>query len=563
MFRPGEIVAGEYEIVRKIGEGGTSIVYLAMHRGNGKLWALKEIKKSVLSNQNIIFHDLVTREADLLTRLSHPTLPHIEKVLEGEDTWLLVMEFIEGMSLARFVERNHLAEEQAVRWMFQLADALQYLHTQNPPIIYRDMKPDNIMIRPNGDLVLIDFGTAREYKPYKNTGDTWALGTNGYAAPEQYSTTSQTDVRTDVYCLGATMHQVITGEDPMKHPFLFQPIRQFAPEYSPQLEAILMKCTQVSPDSRYQSIAELLADLRAAFPWIGQGRAVTKPVRRRPNYVVPLAIGGATLLLLIIVAAVLLVTLSGSGSRNVRSYQDYLALAKNTEDSMTALNYCKLAVLQQPGQYDAYDTILTVIEADNYLTCDEVDAVEAILDYSAGNMTCEEYFQNSDPEAHVNFCYYMMVGIFYYGEDMSQLHRFANAVMDSEASNWYDYVTAYQEELLVSWAEVSDTDDVNYSVIWGAFMDLWEMDPASNSYYYYEVLLACRAFLYEFLDHYTQYAYIGVTPDEMETALYQVESQVQRIENDEEIELDETDRDILAYIHTALEQAYTILDEAA
>lgn len=168
------------------------------------------------------------------------------------------MDYIEGNSLNRALEEyGAQPQEFVIKWAKQLCDVLGYLHSRQPPIIYRDMKPANIMLKPDGNVTLIDFGTAREFKA-KNLADTTCLGTVGYAAPEQFGGMGQTDARTDIYCLGATLYHLVTGCNPSEPPYEMKPIRQINPGLSGGLERIILKCTQRNPADRYQSAAELM-----------------------------------------------------------------------------------------------------------------------------------------------------------------------------------------------------------------------------------------------------------------------------------------------------------------
>ena len=151
-------------------------------------------------------------------------------------------------------------QEKVIDWARQLCNVLGYLHTQDPPIIHRDIKPSNIMLTPDGEIKLIDFGIAREFKDQKVADTTW-LGTNGYAAPEQFGGKGQTDARTDIYCLGATLYHLVTGCNPSEPPYEKKPIRIINPNLSEGLERIILKCTREDPNERYQSVAELLYDL--------------------------------------------------------------------------------------------------------------------------------------------------------------------------------------------------------------------------------------------------------------------------------------------------------------
>lgn len=257
MLEIGSIVDGKYKILNKIGQGGMSIVYLAMNERANKQWAIKEVRKDGVSNFEVVKQGLIA-ETDMLKNLSHPHLPSIIDVIDGEGTFLIVMDYIEGKSLAS-VLRNQGAQPEAnvIEWSKQLCDVLGYLHTREKPIIYRDMKPANVMLKPNGDVTLIDFGTAREFKS-ANVEDTTCLGTQGYAAPEQFGGMGQTDARTDIYCLGATMYHLVTGHNPAKPPYEMYPIRHWNPSLSSGLEKIILKCTQKNPEDRYQSCAELM-----------------------------------------------------------------------------------------------------------------------------------------------------------------------------------------------------------------------------------------------------------------------------------------------------------------
>lgn len=257
----GTVIDGKYELLKLIGKGGMSRVYLAMDRRLNKQWAVKEITKSGRAKNNEIMVQSLIAEANLMKKLDHPTLPRIVDIIDTGNTIYVIMDYIEGEPLSEELERNGAQpQELVIYWAKQLCEALDYLHTRTPPIIYRDMKPANVMLRPDGTVKLIDFGIAREYKEDK-TADTVSLGTKGYAAPEQFGGKGQTDVRTDVYCLGVTLYHLVTGKNPCEPPYEIYPIRNWNPELSGGLENIIKKCTQLNPDDRYQSCAELLYDL--------------------------------------------------------------------------------------------------------------------------------------------------------------------------------------------------------------------------------------------------------------------------------------------------------------
>jgi len=234
-----------------------SVVYLAMNEKANKQWAVKEVRKDGIKDFEVVKQGLVA-ETDILKKLNHPHLPSIIDVIDTEDSFIIIMDYIQGNSLNKALdEYGAQPQEYVIDWAKQLCDVLGYLHSRTPAIIYRDMKPANIMLKPDGNVTLIDFGTAREFKE-KNLADTTCLGTVGYAAPEQFGGMGQTDARTDIYCLGATLYHLVTGMNPCEPPYEIKPIREINPALSSGLERILLKCTQRDPNDRYQSAAELM-----------------------------------------------------------------------------------------------------------------------------------------------------------------------------------------------------------------------------------------------------------------------------------------------------------------
>lgn len=258
MIEIGTVIDGKYEVLREIGRGGMSVVYLAMDTHLNKQWAVKEIrKKGSGKNDEVVVNSLLA-EANMMKRLDHPSLPRIVDIIDNGVTIYVVMDYIEGESLDKILnEYGAQSEEMVIGWAKQLCDALGYLHSQKPPIIYRDMKPANVMLKPEGNIKIIDFGIAREYKE-QNLADTTVLGTKGYAPPEQYS--GQTDARSDIFALGMTMHHLLTGVDPRSGE-AYAPVRQWNPELSEGIEIIIDRCVEPAAENRYQSCSDLLYDL--------------------------------------------------------------------------------------------------------------------------------------------------------------------------------------------------------------------------------------------------------------------------------------------------------------
>ena len=260
MLDIGTIIDDKYEIIAEVGQGGMSTVYLAMDVRLKKQWAVKVVPKIYKDEHDNEIIQKAMAEAELLKKLDHPAFPRVVDVFDMDDTICIVMDYVEGDSLDKILHKfGAQPQDIVVEWAKQLCEALSYLHSQNPPIIYRDLKPGNIILKSEGFIKVIDFGIAREYKN-KGTKDTKPWGTEGYASPEQVGGTAQTDARSDIYSLGMTMYHLLTGHDPSEPPFQC-PIRYWNPKLSGGLEAIIEKCTRKNPDERYQSAAELLLHL--------------------------------------------------------------------------------------------------------------------------------------------------------------------------------------------------------------------------------------------------------------------------------------------------------------
>lgn len=260
MLEIGSLVDNKYRVLDVVGSGGMSTVYLARNEKANKSWAIKEVLKQGEENLEVKKNSLIA-ETEMLKKLDHPNLPTIVDVIETNDTYLVVMDYIEGNDLGDIVnEFGAQPQEKVVEWGKQICDVLNYLHTRNPVIIYRDLKPANIMLKPDGNVTLIDFGTAREAE-VKDVANTISLGTRGYAAPEQFGDGARADNRTDIYCFGATLYHLVTGHNPAEEPYVIEPIRNINPALSGGLEKIILKCTKPNPSDRYQDCTELMYDL--------------------------------------------------------------------------------------------------------------------------------------------------------------------------------------------------------------------------------------------------------------------------------------------------------------
>jgi len=288
----GTILNNRYEIVRKIGGGGMGAVYLANDRNlGGVLRAVKEMVQSYIESeqQDKAINDF-KRESLLLTSLDHAAIPTIYDYFldEKEGRFYLVMKYISGGDLAsrlRAAPEGRIDEKSVTEWAIQIADVLDYLHNHEPSIVYRDLKPANVMIDGNsGRVMLIDFGIARWVN--KEEKGVTAVGTMGYAPPELFS--GNVEPRSDIYSLGSTMFHLLTGADPQSNPLLifdFQKHprpRQINSQLSDQIEQILMRAVEYNAEARFRSAAEMRDSLKEHYNNLLMGK-VTYGVKVAPS----------------------------------------------------------------------------------------------------------------------------------------------------------------------------------------------------------------------------------------------------------------------------------------
>ena len=366
MLEIGSVIDGKYKILNVVGKGGMSVVYLAMNERANKQWAIKEVRKDGMQSFEVVKQNLVA-ETDLLKKLNHPHLPSIIDVIDCDDTFLIVMDYIEGNQLSKALETSGAQnQDDVIEWAKQLCDVLGYLHSRKPPIIYRDMKPSNVMLKPDGNVMLIDFGTAREFK-YSSVADTTCLGTQGYAAPEQFGGHGQTDARTDIYCLGATMYHLVTGHNPATPPYEMYPIRQWNPMLSSGLEEIILKCTQRNPEDRYQSCAELLYALDHYKDLDIENKKVQ-------------SFKWKTFLASFIMTIVMLVgTIGFSAGLTVQTsstYESYIANGDSAVSQDAAEKYYLDAINVDPANPLAYQKLLERCTSDSKLSEDEYNTIK-------------------------------------------------------------------------------------------------------------------------------------------------------------------------------------------
>lgn len=425
MLKIGSIIDGKYKILSEIGHGGMSTVYLAINEKANKTWAVKEVRKKYNKDFNILKQSLIV-ETNLLKQLNHKNLPSIIDVIDSDEDFLIVMDYIEGNTLELLLDDYGAQnQEEVVSWVLQLCDVLEYLHSRPSPIIYRDMKPSNVMLKSDGNVVLIDFGTAREFKE-KNVADTTCLGTQGYAAPEQFGGMGQTDERTDIYCLGATMYHLLTGHNPSEPPYEMYPITQWNEKLSNGLEKIVQKCTQKNPKDRYQSVKELKYDLMHYHELETQNQ---KRYRRR------IFLFGLSMFMSVLCAIISLGANTIAGSKKNTEYENVLERASYNTDNKEAIQLYMDAIKIDPSKAEAYHYFYDKIIEDGVFDDYEEDE---LLHLSASTEMYLKDFEQINQTEYAEFCYEIGNAYWYYY--VHEESRQSNAV------SWFHAASKYFEQ---------------------------------------------------------------------------------------------------------------------
>lgn len=487
MLEIGSVIDGKYKILNKIGQGGMSVVYLAMNEKANKQWAIKEIRKDGKQDIEIVKQNLIA-ETDILKKLNHPNLPSIIDVIDKNDTLLIVMDYIEGNSLSSALkEYGAQPQDYVIEWAKQLCDVLGYLHSRKPPIIYRDLKPSNIMLQPNGQICLIDFGTAKEFAN-DNVEETSCLGTRGFAAPEQYGGRGRTDARTDIYCLGATLYNLVTGKSPAEPPYEMKPIRMWNPALSSGLEEIILKCTKQDPAQRYQSCSEIMFDLE-------HYQELDKEYKVKRKHKLTCFMMTALLSVIMFVAAGF--ARYREGSIKVDTYQSFIEQAGNTNVESDIISNYKKAIELDPSDEEAYLNLLkyyTENDDDAVFTDDESKELISILNTKySGNKTNEEMLQGN-ASGYAKFAYEMGKAYWYnYGSSDSEVvgqvtlaTRWFNKVQllkDKSNNNEYENAKIYAKigDYYTKLGTVDKAGDatVSYADYWNDLKSLYE-EPTDN-----------------------------------------------------------------------------------
>lgn len=295
MIAPSTIVGGRYRVVKALGGGGMKLVYLAEDlRLAGRSCALAEMVDSFTSPD--LQHQAVAafqREADMLAQLANEHIPRIFDRFSEANHHYLVMEYIDGTTLEEELraQGGKLPAARVIDIALQILSTLEYLHNLDPPVIYRDLKPSNVMVTNTGMAKLIDFGIARHFAPLSNAT---MIGTQGYAPPEQYR--GRVELRSDLYALGATMHHALSGRDPASEPpFSFPPLRKLCPGIDPSLAALVDQALAYDVVNRTRDASEFrqrLIEIRDGGSDAGKAAAPASSSRSAARPQLPLPLGG-------------------------------------------------------------------------------------------------------------------------------------------------------------------------------------------------------------------------------------------------------------------------------
>lgn len=430
MFEQGTLIDGKYKILSEIGHGGMSVVYLAINEKVNKTWAVKVVRKSGASTDEATARNGLITEIETLKSIKHPMLPSIVDVIEDDDQYIVVMDYIEGRSLDKIIqEKGPQSEKTVVKWASQLCEVIGYLHDQTPPIIYRDMKPANIMLKPDGNLMIIDFGTAKKYEFQE--GVTQGIGTYGYAPPECFAGGHlRSDRRSDIYSMGMTFFNMLTGEYPFHDPKEeCVSVRKINPLLSTGFEEIIAKCTQRDPDMRYQNCEELLFDLNNI-------EKIDHTYRKKAK--IKIAV--------FFTAAVLAVGCAGGGfashavaaAKATDKYQELLGEADSASTSYDEkIDLCMQAieVPNKSGQPDAYLMLMDIYknegEGKNKFTVSEAEQIESLIKTNQAALTANK-------QGYVDICFELgKLFWFYYDYGDSENNQITKAKSSVE---WFQYV---------------------------------------------------------------------------------------------------------------------------
>lgn len=527
----GQVIDDKYEILTLIGQGGMSKVYLAMDKRLNKQWAVKEIEKRARDKNNDVVIQSAIAEANMIKQLDHPAIVRIVDIIDNGNVIYIIEDYIEGETLSSILDRNGAQpQEMVIEWAIQICKALEYLHTRKPPIIYRDMKPANVMLKPDGTIKVIDFGIAREYKE-QNLQDTVSLGTKGYAAPEQFGGKGQTDARTDVYCLGVTLYHLLTGQNPCEPPYEIYPIRHWNPQLSAGLEAIIQKCTQLNPQDRYQSCAELLYALNHYEEY---GAAYRAKQKSKLNLFISFIAAMFFFVIVGIVGIVMRV------QTNNADYEQNIIKAQKAATVEERIEYYSTAIEIKPLEQEAYLGLINTFKDDAVFSVEEEATFKKNISDNLTALQEEEGYANLAFEIGKLYWYYYDYGKTETSDNQvtrvkSAIQWFEDAVnYGSSNDDFYVMATIYSDigkfnrDITLNVEEASDKG--TYAPYWASIKEL--VDIISNNQDESEMieLEVYKLAMYSVENYARKFKADEITRDEMMSLFEQVKQATKEVD---------------------------------
>lgn len=471
-LKVGDILADRYKVVDLIGTGGTASVYLVNDMKLGVYRALKELIVTKTERGKMQYR-MVMHETELLRKLAHPAIPEIMDIWEIEENSALymLMEYVDGGSLydhakREFSEGRQISEDNIIAWGIELCDVLRYLHEQRKPkVIYRDLKPQNVMLNGRGDIRLLDFGISREITPNYNMKGTTQLGSIGFAAPEcTLEDGFWFDERSDIYALGRVLYYLATGHYPGDLSKPVVPIRRYNETRSIGLEKIINKATASDYRVRYQSVSEMLYDLENIDK-------LGVEYNRRMNFRFRSLIGLA-------VSSVVFFASGGiaafaQSKQEANTFSNLITVGVANKDSGKVLDAIKL----RPTELKGYYSLIDVYKVDGNFSNEEANEFSKVLLANLQDLRATKGY--GDLAFDIGRLYWFYQGD---GGAVQSITWFEDAVnfkaSNDKVAKVYLELGKFKKDIVSSVAEASDAG--MYKKYWGALTELYDLEVSND-----------------------------------------------------------------------------------
>lgn len=455
----GFIIKGQYKVEKCIHSKGMANVYIVRDLVLNKRWCMKEVVRSNSGKKEIEYVALL-QESRILRSISHSGIPRITMTVEDGDSLILIEDFIDGSTLSEIIEkRGPIRQDVALNIMKQLVQIIIYLHGLKTPVLYRDMKPDNVIIQgSDGSVKLLDFGTGVVIDHKGKKPDGYSMGTDGFAAPEQKKKDLPCDLRSDIYGLGMTFYNMVTGVSPFRTKREdLRPVRVLNPAVTIGMERIINKCIEENPDDRYQSCIELLYDIQN-INWLDDD------YRKRAKKKVAVALTLLGLSIILMLAS--FIPYFANKAEDLREYNNAVAVAEQSGlvkdyDAALRLNSLELR---------PYFGLINAIKSDGEFSLDEE---EVLLRYVNPNLSTLKGMSDYGRLAfEIGKLYW-----FYYSDNgtIRSVRWFEDAGKEgynSETANVYYSIGVFDRDIKTS---ITEADDAGmYAEYWNNLKEVQE-----------------------------------------------------------------------------------------